>query len=281
MSRWRILTVAILIVLPFVILAGMGSYFLWKEGWGIFFWWPMFALMVLGYALALYWHKKNQLLGPVDFTPSLLWTARDQEAWKIVQARAEKASRLDPNQLSDLPFYIDTARELAQELARFYHPQAEDPVSYLTIPEILAVVELAAHDLAEMVDRYLPAGHLLSLQDWRRARTAANWYNKASKAFWIASAFLSPVNTALRYGASELGISRPFRMLQNNLIAWFVTAYIHRMGTYLIEVNSGRLRVGATRYRELRESADLETASSESPDREIAGPFHEPSPSRA
>src|SRR5207249_714821 len=31
----------------------------------------------------------------------------------------------------------------------------------------------------------------------------------------------------------------------------FYTAFIHRVGTYLIEVNSGRLRVGAKRYREL------------------------------
>src|SRR5262249_46452242 len=103
---------------------------------------------------------------------------------------------------------------------------------------------------------------------------------KASNAFWLASALLSPVNTALRYGASELGISRPFRMLQNNLIAWFVTAYIHRIGTYLIEVNSGRMRIGATRYREIRESADGGTEKSESAEGENAGQFHDLLPSR-
>src|SRR5205085_1544045 len=41
----------------------------------------------------------------------------------------------------------------------------------------------------------------------------------------------------------------PFRVLQENLLLWFYTAYVHRLGTYLIELNSGRLRVGATRYR--------------------------------
>ena len=40
------------------------------------------------------------------------------------------------------------------------------------MPEILAVVELAAHDLAEMVDRYLPGGHLLTIRDWQRAKKA-------------------------------------------------------------------------------------------------------------
>src|SRR5581483_7714483 len=46
-------------------------------------------------------------------------------------------------------------------------------------------------------------------------------------------------------------------MLQQNLLVWFVTAYVHRLGNYLIDLNSGRLRIGARRYRELlgREAA--------------------------
>jgi hypothetical protein len=35
---------------------------------------------------------------------------------------------------------------------------------------------------------------------------------------------------------------------------WFYTAYVHRLGTYLIELNSGRLRIGAARYRELMQN---------------------------
>src|SRR5581483_12035218 len=42
-----------------------------------------------------------------------------------------------------------------------------------------------------------------------------------------------------------------WQMLQQNLFVWFYAAFIHRVGTYLIEMNSGRLRVGAERYREL------------------------------
>ena len=53
------------------------------------------------------------------------------------------------------------------------------------------------------------------------------------------------MDTVLRYGASQLGVSTPLQMLQQNLYAWFFTAYVHRLGTYLIDLNSGRLRVGA------------------------------------
>jgi len=35
------------------------------------------------------------------------------------------------------------------------------------------------------------------------------------------------------------------------VLVWFHAAYLHEMGRYLIELNSGRLRVGAARYRQL------------------------------
>ena len=45
--------------------------------------------------------------------------------------------------MTSLDYYVSIAKEMSLELARFYHPEAPDPVAYLTIPEILAVVELA------------------------------------------------------------------------------------------------------------------------------------------
>ena len=107
-------------------------------------------------------------------------TERDLEAWKLVEARAKGGGQIHPDKLSELQHYVNTGQAMALELARFYHPKAKDPIGSLTIPEILAVVELASHDLAEMVDQYLPGGHLLSIRDWQRARQAADWYRVAS-----------------------------------------------------------------------------------------------------
>jgi predicted GTPase len=148
------------------------------------------------------------------------------------------------------------------ELARFYHPGAADPVASLTIPEMLAVVELAAHDLAEMVEQYLPGGHLLTVKDWRNARKAVDWYQTANNVYWAISSIFSPINTAARYAASKVGLERPFQMLQRNLLYWFYGAYVQRLGTYLIDLNSGRLRVGAKRYRELMAQHTAQAAPS-------------------
>jgi predicted GTPase len=253
MSRWRIVVVAALIGGPFVVLAAVGSYYLWAMHWGFYAWWPMAASMALGYLLAWYWQRRKVLLRPFDSEPPVHWTERDRGAWQLVEARAKAATQLDPDHLSDPQYYFTTGREMAAELAAYYHPGDPDPFGNLTVPELLAVVELASHDLAEMVDQYLPGGHLLTVHDWRRAKKATEWYQSVSNAYWLISALFSPVGTLLRYPVSRFGIGRPMEMLQKNLLLWFYTAFLNRLGTYLIDLNSGRLRVGATRYRTLIE----------------------------
>ncbi len=251
MSRWRIVLIVTLTVAPILFLAGVGSYYLWVEGWALRVWWPMAACMAVGYGLGWYWQHKKLLLRPPDFAEPMHWTERDQQAWRLVEARAKSAAEIPAAKMAELTFYVDVGKAMAVELAHFYHPKANDPVAALTIPEILAVIELASHDLAEMVDQYLPGGHLLTIRDWRRARQIVDWYPTVSNLYWIVSALFSPFDTAARFTASKVGLSGPFQMLQNNLLIWFYTAYVHRLGTYLVDLNSGRLRLGAQRYREL------------------------------
>ena len=167
----------------------------------------------------------------------------------VAIAPPQPAEAETTGKFTDINYYVEVGKEMALELSRFYHPGAKDPVGSLTIPEILAVVELAAHDLAEMVDQYLPGGHLLTINNWKQARQAADWYQTASNVYWLASALLSPLNTGLRYAASQLGMSRPLQMLQQNLLLWFYTAFVQRLGTYLIDLNSGRLQKITTETR--------------------------------
>jgi len=257
MRRWRLVILAFLVAAPLLFLAACGIYFLWAGGHWQWAWWPLTACLALAYILAWRWQKQQHLLR-VDFTAPMTWTDRDKNGWKLVQARAKKAEKLDSQKLSDVTFYLQTAQDMAQEMAGFYHPGAKDPVGSLTIPEILAVIELAAHDLAEMVDKYLPGGHLLTINAWRRARQATELYQDASHLGWLISSMFTPISTSIRYLATQVGVSTPWQLLQQNLLLWFYTAYIHRLGTYLIDLNSGRLRVGAKRFRELMAQARQE-----------------------
>jgi predicted GTPase len=251
MSRWRVVVVICLLVLPFLLLAGVGTYYLWSLSWGILTWSVMVLLMGTGYVLAWRWQEQKVLLRPPNFEDPPHWTDRDSSALKLVEARASAAAQVQSDKLMDPATYLRTAQEMAQEIATFYHPKAKDPVSSLTFPEVLAVIELAAHDLAGLVDEYLPGGHLMTIADWRRARQAAEWVQSANNLYWAVAALFNPLDAALRYSASRLSLGTPLQMLQQNLILWFYVSFIERVGHYLIEVNSGRLRVGTKRYLEL------------------------------
>src|SRR5262249_1183165 len=154
-------------------LLGAGAYYLWQSGWSIWVGWAMLVPLIVALYLGHRWQKEQRLL-QLNFTPPLRYTDRDKQAWQLIEARAKAGAKLDPDKLSDVSFYVQTAQDMALELARFYHPGAADPIASLTIPEMLAVVELAARDLAEMVDQYLPGGHLLTVRDWRNAKKAAD-----------------------------------------------------------------------------------------------------------
>jgi uncharacterized protein len=271
LQNWRVLVLAALVAAPVVFLASYGSYQLWQSGWSFWAWFPMMACLMVAYLLGLFWQRRKRLLD-VDFTPSLHWTDRDRDAWQLVEARAKAGADLGADRLSAIDFYVETARAMAIELARFYHPRAEDPVGSLTIPEILAVVELAAHDLSRMVDEYLPGGHLLTIKNWQQAKQLSDWYTTASNIYWLIAGLFNPIGTGVRFVASQAGLSRPLQMLQENLLLWFYTAYVHRLGTYLIDLNSGRLRVGASRYRALLQQYG--TSSVPAPD----GKAQEPDP---
>lgn len=263
LSRWRLIVLGLLFLAPFAVLVGYAFYELYLKGWSLYAGLIMIFSLSIGYYLAWHWQARKKILN-VDFEDiELHWTERDHEAWKVVEGRAKKVTELDPDKLVDFNFYSQSAQEMALEVSRVYHPKAKDPVASLTIPEILAVIELASHDLAEMVQKYLPGGHLLTVQDWKRAKQAADWYQTASHVYWGVSAIFAPYSTAMRYLASQVGVSTPMQMLQQNLLQWFYTAFVHRLGTYLIDLNSGRLRVGAERYRQLTKGLAEKEAKTE------------------
>jgi predicted GTPase len=248
MTRTRILILVLLASLPIFFLIGMGSYHLWQTGLWFWVWWPMALCWAAAYVLAWRWQRRSRL-ARADVEVPMHWTDRDRAAWKKVDARA--ALEVPAERLGQAEFYWQTSHEMALDLARVYEPEAKDPYGRLTVPEILAVFELASHDLNDLIQRYVPASHLLTVNHWKRAHGMIGWYRQANNVFWATSAILDPIRTGLRYLAAKYGLGKPLDKLQENVIGWFYSAFVQKVGYYLIELNSGRLRVGVKRYREL------------------------------
>lgn len=251
MIRWRIGVIVVLFFAPFVFLMGMGSYGLIEKGWAFYAWWPMALCISVSLTLAWYWQKKKQLLPDVKLEPIPHGSERDVQAWDLIRERVKEAETIPPERFSEPNFYLEKGQQLALDLARYYHPGAKDPYSSLTVPEILAVTELASRDLSELVQKYVPGGHMLTIADYRRAMTAYDWYKRGRNLYWLVSAIFAPVETAVRYVAAKYATGKTWDLLQQNVMLWFYSTFLQRLGTHLIELHSGRLRVGVERYREL------------------------------
>jgi uncharacterized protein len=258
MTRNRLLLLIGLAILPVAFLTGVGLYHLFTTHWLFWAWWPMSACFAVSFVLAWRWQKRmHRQVG--DEPPPLHWTDRDRLAWQKIEERIKETKKVDVDELAGIQLYVDLAQKMAPELAAIYHPGASDPMANLTIPEILAVVELAAHDLGEMAKTYLPGGHLVTINHLRQARKAAKWYSWGSNAMWAVSAIFDPVRTGLRYTAAQAGLGKPFGMFKDNAFLWLYANYVRRLGHYLVELYSGRLKVGAQRYRELLDNQEPST----------------------
>ena len=267
-AKLRIATVAILMLAPFVFLLGAGLYHIWETGYTFMAWWPMALCFLAAYGLAWQWtRRKTTLLMPkAKIDAPNYWTDRDREAWAVVQVYSESVPPLAADDLSDMTRYAADAKVLVEKVAAIYRPGAKDPFGHLTLPEILACGELVAADLAELVDKYVPGSHALSVNNFKNVRKAVDWYERGRNLYWVFSAILDPVRAGAQILATKAGLQTTLKQVQNNVLTWFYTTYLQELGRYLIELNSGRLRVGVKRYRELLAKKEVPPAEAGAPD---------------
>jgi predicted GTPase len=252
MLKTRLAVMAVLFLAPWVFLIGVGAVWLWKTGWLFWAWWPMLLCIALSYYLGWRWTRRGaNLLPPTEAQPPNYWTDRDKLAYEKVAAKAQSYDKISADQLTDPRHYSEVAIDLAAQVAAVYNPGGKTPFDHLTLPEILACAELASADLDELVQKYLPGAHMLRIQDMRRAREAVGWYYTGRKVMWAGSALYNPVEAGLRYLSNRFALGTVFDRLQDNIALWFHTAFVNLLGKYLVELNSGRLKVGVKQYREI------------------------------
>src|SRR5580700_2811377 len=99
MTRLRLILLAVLFFLPFLILLGIGVYHLWVTS-NLWVWYPLLACMGVAYFLAWWWTRKQGILPPTDHPPPEYWTERDKVAWGIVDAKAKSFEKVTLDQLS-------------------------------------------------------------------------------------------------------------------------------------------------------------------------------------
>ncbi len=256
MKPWKLIVFLVLLLLPILTILIAGGISLWWHGWYTWVWWAM----PVCWGLATVWILMNRP-APTQASreppPSLVWSTRDNQAWdSIVLDQVKKSEELPLKTLTDPKTYTSEGLVLADRLAKAYHPGMENPYADLTVLEILTAIELAAKDFSEIVRSGLPASHLLTVQRFQQLSQVPKWYSRLSNLGWAVSAVLNPVGTAVRYLGSRFTINPFVEEMQSNVLRWLFASYLKRLGQHLIEMHSGRLRVGAERWLELNQEAE-------------------------
>jgi predicted GTPase len=246
-SRRSTIIVALVFV-PVLIYAILGGYALWTTGVLRWMWWLGPASWTLAWALARFWSIGHKTADPADTSAPSFWTPRDDRALEIVRTFQSKVDKFTPPQLADLSTYRTEAQALALELARHYHPEAADVWSSVRVTELLAAVRLAIDDLEPWILNTLPGIHLLTMERGLKLRSVPKWLRRFQNAWWAASILWNPANIVGGLVVKLTGDSL-IGAVQTELLASFYSRFMDRIGFYLIEMNSGRLRGGADAYR--------------------------------
>lgn len=225
---------------------GFGAYALWETGLFRWTWWIVPGCWLMTYGLTRFWKPSRFRTEEVNAPEH--WTPADESALKIVTEYQKEVDKISPEQLTDFHFYLDKSQQLAQSLAIHYHPESQDLYSSLTLLEVLAAIRLAVEDLEDWFLESVPGSHVITINQWKMLGHAPKWVKRIRDTGWFASMLINPLNVA-KFFTAKLTLEPITDELRAEFLAMVYLRFIRLAGFYLIEMNSGRLRRGADRYR--------------------------------
>lgn len=258
MLQWRLVLIVVLMLTPVLLLGGIGLWQIVQSRYWLWLSWTLPACW--GGAWLLLRKVRPTALPLPEIGSRSHWTPKDHQAAVIVAEEQKLVDQATTTELISVEYYQQRTIDLATKLARHYYPNARDPVGSLSVVELLAVCHLVSDDLETWFLKYIPGGHLITVSQWRMLESVPGWWSTLSNLGMAASMILDPSKIA-RHIAMR-GASTPLmNQVKSNLLGTFSRFYMQRVGYYLIELNSGRLRGGSSRYRQTMDLIDLSQTS--------------------
>jgi predicted GTPase len=244
LDRWR-LAALWLWALPVVALLPLGLFWLWDSGRMVIWLTAMVICSAAGYGLQHgLLRRDRQLLAEAATRPDPGWPPQADGVWTAV---AQLAETIQPEDwpLNNGERLWALGRNTLEIVARYYHPQQEQPLLELTVPHTLLIIERASRDLRIAVTDHIPFSHQLTVGDlfraWRwkdAAERVMNVYRAGRLVFNPMDALLSEAWGHLRGQAWSQAWVETRR--------WLLREYVRKVGYYGIALYSGQLLLAET-----------------------------------
>lgn len=238
-DRLRLIAVSLWAV-PLVALVPLGLLWLW-EAQALRLW--LLALLVLsaaGYALQLWLHRRERKwLLAAETGPDPDWPPEADRAWALVEALAAEAKP------QDWPIGEGTrlgmlGQQTLERVARYYHPEVEQPLLELTVPHALLIIERASRDLRDTIAQNIPFSHRMTVGSLVRAYRWKPFADRLLGIYRAGQWVVNPAHALLSEAWIHLR-GRGYSMAQEEIHRWLLQEFVRKVGAYAIELYSGRL----------------------------------------
>jgi predicted GTPase len=241
----RLLLLGIALMLPVASLVPLGSFWLWQNGYLLY--WAVAACAIV---LASYFLQRRLILPapsavkqvePVEAQADAAWNPLQMRAWEDVQ---RIASEVKPDRLSSRDAALGLALEAVEVVAKRLHPERRDPLLQFTVPEALAVVERTSQGLNRFLVDNFPLGDRITvaqvmwLYQWRGA---LDWAEKGYD-LWRVVRLLNPL-AAATHELRERFTRQIYEMGRDHLAKRLASAFVLEVGRAAIDLYGGALRV--------------------------------------
>lgn len=255
----------VLLVLPGVIVFGLGLYWLWRADTVVLWLIGFAACGALGYVLQQWLVRRDRrLLADAITDPNPDWPPSADAAWQRVDALALACEPQDWP-LDEGSRLLELGRRTLDTVARTYHPEVDRPLLELTVPHALLIIERASRDLRKDVTEHIPFSHRLTIGDLFRMQ---RWKATAETAFDVYRAgrmMVNPLDALIGEAWRHLR-DRSFGLAQGEIHRWLLRAFVRKVGYYAIDLYSGSLPLSESAVSEAPTAAsrtDRDTATAD------------------
>ncbi|QDS87670.1 tRNA modification GTPase TrmE [Rosistilla ulvae] len=249
--RPRAIVLVVLWLLPVATYLVVGTLAVYRAGWLACLAWVLPVMGAAAWIVGRLWKPRrlSESATGVPLTAPEFWTPQDTAAIAVVEQFRSELPEMNRLTIADTNRYLEDAQSMAKRLAGHYHQgSSSGELHRLTLVEVLAVVHLAVEDMEAWVLENVPLSNVATVGQLQTLPGIARAVELGRIASFWTTTIANPAKLLtypLWRQAGQIGLD-----LQDELIGVFYQAYLRRVGYYLIEMYSGRLKGGSRRYRQ-------------------------------